>query len=129
MQKGRPLKEVQEALGHKTMTMTLRYAHLAPDNLRAAAASLDDVLPLAQSVEPTFPSAQGSAQEPVPISGVLQNSLRRARSARISTAASVSTGAVRRSAHGGRGCTVKLPPTRFLSLLTIARRQASPIAD
>jgi len=70
VQKGRPLKEVQEALGHKTMTMTLRYAHLAPDNLRAAAASLDDVLPLAQSVEPTFPSAQ----EPVPISGVLQNS-------------------------------------------------------
>ena len=74
MQKGRPLKEVQEALGHKTMTMTLRYAHLAPDNLRAAAASLDDVLPLAQSVEPTSPSAQGSAQEPVSISGVLQNS-------------------------------------------------------
>jgi integrase len=41
VQKGRPLKEVQEALGHKTLIMALRYAHLAPDNLRAAAASLD----------------------------------------------------------------------------------------
>jgi len=45
VQKGRPLKEVQEALGHRTLTMTLRYAHLSADNLRAAVASLEDVIP------------------------------------------------------------------------------------
>jgi Phage integrase family len=46
-QKGRPLKEIQEALGHKSLAMTMRYAHLSPDNLRAAVASLDGILPSA----------------------------------------------------------------------------------
>ena len=36
MQKGVPIKVVQEFLGHKDMKMTLRYAHLAPTNLIAA---------------------------------------------------------------------------------------------
>src|SRR4030095_6318626 len=45
--KGRPLKEIQEALGHKSLAMTMRYAHLSPDNLRAAVASLDGILPSA----------------------------------------------------------------------------------
>jgi integrase len=40
--RGRPLKEVQELLGHKTITMTMRYAHLAPDRLRDAVAALED---------------------------------------------------------------------------------------
>ena len=44
IQRGRTLREVQEALGHQT-TMTMRYSHLAPDHLRAAVAVLDDVLP------------------------------------------------------------------------------------
>jgi hypothetical protein len=30
-------------LGHQEITMTLRYAHLAPGRLREAVASLDDV--------------------------------------------------------------------------------------
>jgi len=42
VQRGRTLKEVQEALGHP---MTMRYSHLAPDHLRAAVAALDGVLP------------------------------------------------------------------------------------
>jgi len=40
--RGRPLKEVQELLGHASITMTMRYAHLAPDRLRDAVASLED---------------------------------------------------------------------------------------
>jgi integrase len=38
---GRSLKEVQEILGHREFTMTLRYAHLSPDRLRDAVASLE----------------------------------------------------------------------------------------
>jgi len=44
VQAGRPLQEVKDFLGHKTLAVTLRYAHLAPENLRKAAASLDGVL-------------------------------------------------------------------------------------
>ena len=45
VQAGRPLQEVKDDLGHKTLAVTLRYAHLAPENLRKAAASLDNILP------------------------------------------------------------------------------------
>lgn len=41
VQDGVPLKEVKELLGHKTLKVTERYAHLAPENLRAAVAKLD----------------------------------------------------------------------------------------
>ena len=34
--KGRPLREVQELLGHKSIRMTERYSHLAPERLRDA---------------------------------------------------------------------------------------------
>jgi integrase len=33
MMRGRSLKEVQEMLGHREFSMTLRYAHLSPDRL------------------------------------------------------------------------------------------------
>jgi hypothetical protein len=68
------LKEVQEALGHETITMTMRYSHLAPDHLRAAVAVLDDVLPAPQLSESTTISAQASAQELVPVGEVSQKS-------------------------------------------------------
>jgi len=45
VQRGRSLPEVQEALGHASQAMTLRYSHLTPEHLRAAVAVLDDVLP------------------------------------------------------------------------------------
>ena len=39
--KGRPLKEVQELLGHRSITQTERYAHLAPGFLREAVTTLE----------------------------------------------------------------------------------------
>ncbi len=45
VQRGRSLKEVQDFLGHRNITMTMRYSHLSPDHLRKAVAVLDDVLP------------------------------------------------------------------------------------
>jgi integrase len=39
--RGRPLKEVQELLGHKSITQTERYAHLAPERLREAVGVLE----------------------------------------------------------------------------------------
>ena len=44
IQQGRPLTKVRQFPEHKDIKLTLRYAHLAPEHLRAAAASLDTVL-------------------------------------------------------------------------------------
>ena len=40
--RGRPLKEIQELLGHRDFKMPLRYAHLSRGRLRDAVASLED---------------------------------------------------------------------------------------
>jgi integrase len=66
VQRGRTLREVQEALGHQTLMMTVRYSHLAPEHLRATVAVLDGVLP-GGPAETANISAQGSAQEPVQV--------------------------------------------------------------
>ena len=41
---GIDLKTVQELLGHKTLTMTLRYSHLAPSHKIKAVSFLDNAL-------------------------------------------------------------------------------------
>jgi site-specific recombinase XerD len=43
--RGVPLKAVQELLGHATIEMTMRYAHLAPAIKREAVAQLDRPAP------------------------------------------------------------------------------------
>ena len=43
VQRGVPLKVVQEWLGHRSISTTMRYAHLAPANLFAAAGALEPV--------------------------------------------------------------------------------------
>jgi integrase len=45
VQRGASLHEVKDLLGHSSLQMVLRYGHLAPENLRRAAATLDGVLP------------------------------------------------------------------------------------
>src|SRR5262249_37421530 len=73
VQRGRTLKEGQEALGHQTITMTIRYSHLPPDILRAAGAVRDDALPASKPSDTAAISAQGSAQELVAVAEVSQN--------------------------------------------------------
>jgi site-specific recombinase XerD len=47
--RGKSLKVVQELLGHATMEMTMRYAHLAPVVHRDAVDALDGPSPLKSS--------------------------------------------------------------------------------
>jgi integrase len=46
---GRPLLEIKELLGHAEISMTMRYAHLAPGRLREAVGVLDRVFTAAPS--------------------------------------------------------------------------------
>jgi integrase len=45
VQRGASLQEVKDLLGHRSLAMTLRYGHLAPEHLRSAVARLDTTLP------------------------------------------------------------------------------------
>jgi hypothetical protein len=46
--KGTPILTIKELLGHKSLAMTERYAHLSPDHKRTAASGVDDMLKEAQ---------------------------------------------------------------------------------
>jgi site-specific recombinase XerD len=56
--RGVPLKAVQELLGHSTIQMTMRYAHLAPEVTRDAVNLLDQ--PIA-SMSGNYATARGTA--------------------------------------------------------------------
>jgi len=68
--RGVTLKELQELLGHASLAMTMRYAHLAPEHLRTAVSRLEGLT----TCQPASLSAQASAQEPVPTLGVSRKS-------------------------------------------------------
>jgi integrase len=69
--RGRPLKEIQEILGHKSFSMTLRYAHLSPRHLRTAVeslAGLTDAGTLDRMAHKQAHSVESSTEHEVPIS-------------------------------------------------------------
>jgi integrase len=66
--RGVTMKELQELLGHSSLAMTMRYAHLAPEHLRTAVSRLEGLT----GTEPTKVLAQELAQEPVETDGVSQ---------------------------------------------------------
>jgi hypothetical protein len=62
--RGAPLKAVQDLLGHATITLTMLYAHLAPEVAREAVQLLD--LQTGTSVAtPRLPSPARSASRPL----------------------------------------------------------------
>ena len=68
--RGVTLKELQELLGHSSLTMTMRYAHLAPEHLRMAVGRLEGLTNSRRAETPT----QGSTQEPSALVRSSQNS-------------------------------------------------------
>jgi len=56
------LREVQELMGHKTIAMTCRYSHLAPDHQLAAVERLGSI--------PAMPTATRTATEGFEPSGL-----------------------------------------------------------
>jgi integrase len=66
MMRGASLKELQELLGHASLTMTMRYAHLSPDRLRTAVSRLAGLTTgAAVPAEVTEDRAQARAHEPL----------------------------------------------------------------
>jgi site-specific recombinase XerD len=49
--RGVSLKELQELLGHSSLAMTMRYAHLAPERLRSAVTRLEGLTRSKPAVE------------------------------------------------------------------------------
>lgn len=57
-----PLKAIQELMGHSTIEMTMRYAHLSPDSRREAVNVLDR--PLAPACDIRATRLEGAANQP-----------------------------------------------------------------
>ncbi len=96
-----PLTTVKELMGHKTIAMTLRYSHLAPEHLMQAVQSLSDTTtstedrdkPKVARNRGSFPSHRRSAKPPCIGSNPIAASTRR-----------ISTGRWRARNGGGSQC-------------------------
>ena len=62
MMRGAKPVEVQELLGHASLTMTMRYAHLSPSARRAAVELLDEEPPTSGVANATVFEPKGSVQ-------------------------------------------------------------------
>ena len=62
--RGVPLKVIQELMGHVTIEMTERYAHLSPDTRREAVSVLDRPLPLAPACDIRATRIEEAANHP-----------------------------------------------------------------
>ena len=62
--RGVPLKVIQELMGHVTIEMTERYAHLSPDTRREAIGVLDRPLPLAPACDIRATRMEEAANHP-----------------------------------------------------------------
>jgi site-specific recombinase XerC len=71
--RGGSLQALQRILGHASLTMTQRYAHLSPDYLRSEVARTERRPE--RRAEPASDSTQGSTQEAAQQVGVSQKSL------------------------------------------------------
>ena len=60
---GRPILEVRDILGHSTIKMTERYAHLAPENLVDAVSSIEDRLHLGSTATSDEQSPEDSSPQ------------------------------------------------------------------
>jgi len=69
VQRGVSLSELKELMGHRSITMTMKYAHLAPGHLRSAVSRLAGLTGF--SAADTLPRAQARAHELAAVEGAL----------------------------------------------------------
>ena len=62
VQQGLNLKIIQQLLGHESISTTLIYAHLAPDNITQAVKILDNLLPSRKNITNMLPFIKKEAQ-------------------------------------------------------------------
>jgi integrase len=69
VQRGVPLNTVRDLLGHSTVQMSLRYAHLAPDQRREAVAKLNEKPILALTLRLPWTGLQPGCVHPIEFNG------------------------------------------------------------
>src|SRR3954469_7871611 len=69
VQRGAPLNTVRDLLGHSTVQMSLRYAHLAPDQRREALAKLNEKPIPAHTLRLPWIGVQAGSAYPIELNG------------------------------------------------------------
>jgi len=63
--RGVPVKVIQELMGHASIEMTMRYAHLSPEVKEAAVQVLDQPSPVLAQASPETPEGTGGTWSPI----------------------------------------------------------------